>query len=150
MKIHTTKYLTDYNEYVYKINKIEDVCDDFYTVFPLKNDLESGDFGLCIEEYTHTVCYEDECDDYEYYPINYCPMCGKKIEIIVDSQVDKREYLKETKIKLNTLRKRIRETDSKSEERKLNLEYRELDDELNRWYYSDSIRKFLGCEQEVE
>jgi hypothetical protein len=37
------------------------------------------DEKLCMVE---TVSYNDSADEYIYYPVDYCPFCGEKIEYV--------------------------------------------------------------------
>ena len=108
MKIHIKRNELNYNGEKYSVEvpmKVEGTCDCIDQVnYTIKNNeyLDSFDchnvkvFAYLIAKYMETdIDYDWEENpiytDYEaenYIPINYCPICGDKIEIIVDEVVD--------------------------------------------------------------
>lgn len=84
------------------------------------------------EEYTYPEPWEDSyTTDYRYYPISYCPHCGRKIEIRIVGEEDMNEAYNTLVQKAAEIQKEIRSTDSKRKSEKLEKERREIWRKIN-------------------
>lgn len=133
----------------FKIKYINPCCNDL-SCNPLI-DFYNGYFDNTDDKYgisiRHSETHENPYDDYPinndyYYKINYCPFCGKPILIEIISEVDKTEEYADVETKLKNLRNRISKCDSKKKCDELENEFRQLNNLLNSFYYSDSIQQF--------
>lgn len=111
------------------------------------NPIEEGfepdkDLGvMLINNIYHEPCYYDDfgyTEDY-YYKLNYCPICGKKIEIeIIDNIEVTSEYENLVKEREDVHNKFIK-TDSIKKQNEYLKRRQELDREINNFYYTDSL-----------
>lgn len=89
---------------------------------------------FCTSHTEIVTSYEDEWEQTDNYPIQFCPHCSEKIEINVVDDVD----LSEKYDKLSELRDRLwkecRETDSKKRAAELQKKVHNIDDEINEFY----------------
>ena len=103
---------------------------------------EYEDDGISIPQFctSHTeviTSYEDEWEQTDNYPIQFCPHCGEKIEISIVDEIDVSDKYNElTKLRKELWKKCCR-TDSKREESKLKEQVRDLDDQINDFYELD-------------
>ncbi|EHG33240.1 hypothetical protein HMPREF9467_00851 [ [[Clostridium] clostridioforme 2_1_49FAA] len=77
---------------------------------------------------------EDEWENDYYYPIEFCPHCGEKIEIVVVGEEDRTEEYLELKKQRDDLWKKCQRTDSKKKENELRRRVKELDSKID-WFY---------------
>lgn len=76
----------------------------------------------------------DYSTDYRYFPIDFCPHCGKKIEIeVVGEECVTAEY-KSLVEQRNNLYRQIQLTDSKKKEEKLRKELSDITKKMNSMY----------------
>lgn len=95
--------------------------------------------GVFIPQFctSHTeviTCYEDEWEQTDNYPIQFCPHCGEKIEISVVNEIDVSGKYDELTKQREELWKKCLRTDSKKEEYGLREQVRDLDDQINDFY----------------
>lgn len=105
------------------------------------NDIGGGyeDDDVSIPQFctSHTeviTCYEDEWEQTDNYSIQFCPHCGKKIEISVVDEIDVSDKYDELSKQRKELWKKCQRTDSKKEEYELMKQVRKLDDQINDFY----------------
>lgn len=140
MKVLFEKITMNGNEYYH--HKSNDLCDC------LKN------FGdIIIGENYDSLTYKPyvgvfiDCSQLEYQPyeddpwminsykkINFCPICGEKIEVIIADGGDKTAEYEELEKMREEVWKECKNTDSKSRERELLAERDRLDDLINAMY----------------
>ena len=85
--------------------------------------------------YTEVITsYEDEWEQTDNYPIQFCPHCGEKIEISVVEEIDVSDKYNELSKQREELWKRCQRTDSKKEDSELRKQVRKLDDQINDFY----------------
>lgn len=85
--------------------------------------------------YTEVITsYEDKWEQTDNYPIQFCPHCGKKIEISVVEEIDVSDKYNELTKQRDELWKKCQRTDSKKEEFELMKQVRKLDDQINDFY----------------
>lgn len=89
---------------------------------------------FCTSHTEVITCYEDEWEQTDNYPIQFCPHCGEKIEISVVDEIDVSDKYKELSKQREDLLKRCQRTDSKKEERELRKQVRKLDEQINDFY----------------
>lgn len=105
-------------------NGYYDVCDDNGNIIP--------HFASWFSETVKD--WEDEWDNDYYYPIEYCPHCGKPIEIVVVDEEDRTEEYLELKKQRDNLLEKCRRTDSKKKENELRQQMQELNGKIE-WFY---------------
>jgi hypothetical protein len=74
-----------------------------------------------------------------FYKLNYCPICGEKIEIEIVDNVDVTNEYEQLSKERNEIRKKCMKTDSKKKARELELQRRELDMKIESFYQTDSL-----------
>ena len=85
--------------------------------------------------YTETVgSWEDEWEQTDNYPIQFCPHCGEKIEISVVEEIDASDEYNGLTKKRKELWEKCQRTDSKKKESELRNQVRKLDDQINDFY----------------
>ena len=89
---------------------------------------------FCTSHTEVITSYEDEWDQTDNYPIQFCPHCGKKIEISVVDEIDVSDKYNELSKQREELWQRCQRTDSKKEESELRKQVRKLDDQINDFY----------------
>lgn len=88
--------------------------------------------------YTEVITsYEDEWEQTDNYPIQFCPHCGEKIEILVVDEIDVSDKYNELSKQRENLWKRCQRTDSKKKEAELREQVRKLDNQINSFYWLD-------------
>lgn len=132
------------HSYKYKLFKhcCEKIQNDKAIIFT-SEDLVHGDDCWDDERYIPRFCtshveiitsYEDEWEQTDNYPIQFCPHCGKKIEISVIDEIDISEKYDELFKLHKELWQKCQKTDSKKEEFALREQVRKLDDQINDFY----------------
>ena len=149
MKIDLIK-LKFNDTYSYKYKPFTYCCDEIQNdkaiVFTGEdiNDIggEHEDDGNFIPQfctsYTEVIkSYEDEWEQTDNYPIQFCPHCGEKIEILVVDEIDVSDKYNELSKQRENLWKRCQATDSKKKEAELREQVRRLDNQINSFYWLD-------------
>ena len=100
------------------------------------------DDGISIPHFctSHTeviTSYEDEWEQTDNYPIQFCPHCGERIEISVVDEIDVSDKYNELTEQRKELWKKCQRTDSKKEEHELRKQVRKLDNQINGFYELD-------------
>lgn len=113
-----------------------------YDIYSFCNgDDESGlVVGVMLEELYTWYDGEDNQEDTKCHLIYYCPICGEKIEINVIREVDKTEEYNNLKLLYNEIRDEWRKCDSKKKPAELEKQRRELNNQINSYYVTDSIK----------
>ena len=152
MKIELTKLkFNDTHSYKYKPFKYccDEIQNDKAIVFTCEdiNDIggEYKDEGISIPHFctSHTeviTSYEDELEQTDNYPIQFCPHCGEKIEISVVGEIDVSDKYNELSKQRYELWKKCKKTDSKKEEAELREQVRKLDNQINGFYELDECK----------
>lgn len=107
-----------------------DYCDD------VEDCSDCNSYDKCCMP-SMTILYSNTFSEWEndvHYKINYCPFCGKPIEINVVGEEDVSEYIAELRIKRDEAYDRCKKTDSIKESRELQKKIYELDEEINYFY----------------
>lgn len=92
---------------------------------------------LCTSYTEVIMSYEDEWEQTDNYPIQFCPHCGEKIEISVVDEIDVSDKYNELYKQREDLWQRCQRTDSKKEESELRKQVRKLDDQIDDFYELD-------------
>lgn len=87
--------------------------------------------------------YEDEWEQIDNYPIQFCPHCGEKIEIKVVNEMDVSEKYKKLINLRKELSKKCQKTDSKKIEAELSKQIKELDNQINGFYVMNEYQEDL-------
>ena len=146
MKIELIRLKFD-NIHSYKYKPFKYCCDEIQNdkaiVFTGEdiNDIggEYEDDGVSIPQlctsYTEVITsYEDEWEQTDNYPIQFCPHCGEMIEISVVDEIDVSDKYNELSKQREDLWKKCQKTDSKKEEFELMNQVKKLDDQINDFY----------------
>ena len=142
----------------YKICNCEYCCEgikhlpniDFYfkvaenTDNPIEDDYGYGqDLGIMLQ---HSVTYHDpwDYDDYGYtedyyYKLNYCPICGKKIEVDIVDNVDVTTEYEVLQKERDEVNKKYMKTNSIKKQSEYLKRRQELDREIDNFYHTDSL-----------
>lgn len=149
MKIELIK-LKFNDTYSYKYKPFQYCCDEIQNdkaiIFTDEdiNDIdgEYEDDGISIPQFctSHTeviTSYEDEWEQTDNYPIQFCPHCGKKIEISVVDEIDMSDKYEELTKQRNELWEKYLRTDSKKKEAELREQVRKLDKQIDSFYWLD-------------
>lgn len=149
MKIELIK-LKFNDTYSYKYKPFQYCCDEIQNdkaiIFTDEdiNDIdgEYEDDGISIPQFctSHTeviTSYEDEWEQTDNYPIQFCPHCGEKIEISVVDEIDMSDKYEELTKQRNELWEKYLRTDSKKKEAELREQVRKLDKQINSFYWLD-------------
>ena len=146
MKIELIKLkFNDTHSYKYKPFKYycDEIQNDKAIVFTGDdiNDIggEYKDEGISIPHFctSHTeviTSYEDEWEQADNYPIQFCPHCGEKIEISVAEELDVSNKYNELSKQREELWRKCQRTDSKKKEAELREQVRKLDNQINGFY----------------
>ena len=85
--------------------------------------------------YTEVITsYEDEWEQTDNYPIQFCPHCGEKIEISVVDEIDVSDKYDELTKQRDELWKKCQRTDSKKKEFELREQVEKLNKQINDLY----------------
>lgn len=141
MKIELIKLkFNDTHSYKYKLftHCCDEIQNDKAIIFT-GEDLVHSDDCWGDERYIPRFCtshtevitsYEDEWEQTDNYPIQFCPHCGEKIEISVVDEIDMSDKYDELTKQREELWKKCQRTDSKKEEHELRKQVRKLDDQI--------------------
>jgi rRNA maturation protein Nop10 len=104
-------------------------------LYPLKH-IDDGNFipQFCTSHTEVITSYEDEWEQTDNYPIQFCPHCGEQIEISVVDEIDVSDKYNELTKQREELWKKCQRTDSKKEDCELRKQVRKLDDQINDFY----------------
>lgn len=129
-----------YKPFTYCCNKIQNDKAIVFTGEDI-NDIGGEYKDDCIyipqfcTSYTETVgSWEDEWEQTDNYPIQFCPHCGEKIEISVVEEIDASDEYNGLTKKRKELWEKCQRTDSKKKESELRNQVRKLDDQINDFY----------------
>lgn len=89
---------------------------------------------FCTSHTEVITSYEDEWEQTDNYPIQFCPHCGEKIEISVVDEIDMSDKYEELTKQRDELWKRCQRTDSKKEDYELRKQVRKLDYQIDDFY----------------
>lgn len=89
---------------------------------------------LCTSHTEVITSYEDEWEQTDNYPIQFCPHCGKKIKISVVDEIDVSDKYNKLSKRREELWKECQRTDSKKKESEWRKQVRKLDDQINDFY----------------
>lgn len=89
---------------------------------------------LCTSHTEVITSYEDEWEQTDNYPIQFCPHCGKKIKISVVDEIDVSDKYNKLSKRREELWKECQRTDSKKKESEGRKQVRKLDDQINDFY----------------
>lgn len=135
MKVELIKHLFD-DDVGYKILTYNKCCkkiSDCPTIDVFINEHEEPVIAIHTSE--HIYSWGDEYDIDHLYKINYCPFCGKKIELSVVKEEDvTNEYLSLIKER-KRLWDKYNHTDSKKKCDELYTRVHDLDNKIN-WYHT--------------
>ena len=92
---------------------------------------------FCTSHTEVITSYEDELEQIDNYPIEFCPHCGEKIEISIVDEIDVSDKYNELSKQREELWKKCRETDSKKEGFELGKQIIKLDKQINNFYCLD-------------
>ena len=138
--------------YVYKYKPIEYCCEkikrnesivftneDLAEEFLSDDDYDSIAEGIPLPKFctsvTRTVgSWGDEWEEATNYPINFCPHCGKPINIEVSAEADISATYTMLEKQRKDLWKKCQKTDSKKKEAELREQVSELDRKINELY----------------
>ncbi len=117
----------------YKIKTMDWCCEDLEKnpVINLVIDDEEVPIMGLEEEYELD---SEGWTDLLYYPIKFCPFCGKPIEIAIAGEEDVSEEYKALQDERERLWKKIVNTDSKKKELELRKEVNRLDAEISKYH----------------
>ena len=130
----------------YKYKPFQCCCDEIQndkTIILTGEDLVHSDDCWGDERYIPQFCtshtevitsYEDEWEQTDNYPIQFCPHCGEKIEISVADEIDVSDKYDELSKQREELWKKCKRTDSIKEASELREQVRKLDDQINDLY----------------
>lgn len=136
------------NTHSYKYKSFKYCCDEIQNdkaiVFtnedlsPLKY-IDDGNFipQFCTSHTEVITSYEDEWEQTDNYPIQFCPHCGEKIEISVVDEIDVSDKYNELSKQREELWKKCQRTDSKKKEFELREQVRKLDKQIDSFYWLD-------------
>ena len=141
MKIELIK-LKFNDTYSYKYKPFKHCCNEIQNDKAIIFTYEDINDATSIPQFctSHTeiiTSYEDEWEQTDNYPIQFCPHCGEKIEISVVDEIDVSDKYKELTKQRDELWKKCQRTDSKKEESELRKQVRKLDDQINDFYELD-------------
>ena len=124
----------------YKILSVENCCSGikeliYDGVLEASNQITNYDydedynssFGLF---FVRDVNYDDDYKENDYAIVNYCPVCGSKVEIIVQSEVDITDNYNELVKKQDELCKKRNNSDSIKNRNRLADEINELNKQI--------------------
>lgn len=130
----------------YKYKPFVHCCDEIQndkTIVFTGEDLVHGNDYWDDERYIPQFCtshtevitsYEDEWEQTDNYPIQFCPHCGEKIEIEVVHEIDVSDKYNALTKQREDLWKKCQRTDSKKKEYELREQVRKLDNQINDLY----------------
>ena len=96
---------------------------------------------FCTSHTEVITSYEDEWEQTDNYPIQFCPHCGEKIEISVVEEIDVSYKYNELSKQRKELWKKCQRTDSKKKEVELREQVRKLDKQIDSFYWLDEWKE---------
>lgn len=114
-------------------------CPENIDLYELNEDDNGLRFGLMLDELYTWYDGDDTQEDIRYYLIDYCPMCGEKIEIDIIREIDKTDEHSNLKSQYEEMHNKWIKCDSKKKSRELERQWREIDKVINEFYKTDSI-----------
>lgn len=151
MKIELIK-LKFNDTHSYKYKPFTHCCDEIHKndciiftnedLSPLKH-IDDDNFipQFCTSHTEVITSYEDEWEQTDNYPIQFCPHCGKKIEISVVDEIDVSDKYNELSKQRKELWKKCQRTDSKKKEVELKEQVRKLDKQIDSFYWLDEWKE---------
>lgn len=136
-----------YKSFRYCCNEIQNNgCIEFtnenLTNLNVDYDKEYGFIPQFCTSHTEVITsYEDEWEQTDNYPIQFCPHCGKKIEISVVDEIDVSDKYKELSKQRDELWRKCRRTDSKKKEFELREQVGKLDKQIDSFYWLDEWKE---------
>lgn len=136
----------------YKYKPFQYCCDEIHKndciiftnedLSPLKH-IDDDNFipQFCTSHTEVITSYEDEWEQTDNYPIQFCPHCGKKIEISVVDEIDVSDKYNELSKQRKELWKKCQRTDSKKKEVELKEQVRKLDKQIDSFYWLDERKE---------
>lgn len=114
---------------------VDDLCNE-------SDDIDNDDYilGIMLEELYTWYDGEDIQEDTKYHMISYCPKCGKKIEVNVIREIDKTEEYNNLKKQYDLIHKQWMKCDSKKRSEELEKQWREINNVINGFYETNSIK----------
>ena len=140
------------NTHSYKYKPFQYCCDEIHQndciiftnedLSPLKH-IDDDNFipQFCTSHTEVITSYEDEWEQTDNYPIQFCPHCGKKIEISVVDEIDVSDKYNELSKQRKELWKKCQRTDSKKKEVELREQVRKLDKQIDSFYWLDEWKE---------
>ena len=153
MKIELIK-LKFNDTHSYKYKPFTHCCDEIHQndciiftnedLSPLKH-IDDDNFipQFCTSHTEVITSYEDEWEQTDNYPIQFCPHCGKKIEISVVDEIDVSDKYNELSKQRKELWKKCQRTDSKKKEVELREQDRKLDKQIDSFYWLDECKEYV-------
>ena len=96
---------------------------------------------LCTSHTEVITSYEDEWEQTDNYPIQFCPHCGKKIKISVVDEIDVSDKYNGLTKKRKELWEKCQRTDSKKKESVLREQVGKLDKQIDSFYWLDEWKE---------
>lgn len=142
MKIKVEKLIIDKEneEYSYHIVDINKCCDKLINSSIIVFGTNSGD------AYSASMYQELECDfgyDYINEEIQYCPFCGKKIEIEIVNTIDKEDDYNRLYDSIKDLLRKRNSCDSIRKRDEIQQEICSINQKIQEMIINDSIEDFL-------
>ena len=103
---------------------------------------EERDLGVMLHKCVtyHDTWYDDYgCDKDYYYKLEYCPICGEKIEVEIVDNVDVTNEYKTLQKERDEVHKKCTKTDSIKKQKEYQRIRQELDAKINALYYTDCL-----------
>jgi len=127
----------------FKIVEFKKCCDD---MIKSPNTCLNHDYEYTEEDDDYSVKLILTVNDYEmgdvnyFEKINYCPFCGKEINIDIIREVDKNEEYKTLTEERNSISEKCRKTDSIKKHQELANKLQILDKEINNMWQNDDFQ----------
>lgn len=119
-------------------NECIEFTNENLTNFNVDYDKEYGFIPQFCTSHTEVITsYEDEWEQTDNYPIQFCPHCGKRIEISVVDEIDVSDKYNELTKQREELWKKCQRTDSKKKEFELREQVGKLDKQIASFYWLD-------------
>lgn len=105
----------------------------------IDSNYDCSDIGVMLRKKVIYESWEDRFEEEYYYKLNYCPICGEKIEIEIVDNVDITKEYERLKKECDAINKQCRQTDSKKKEKELISKRRQIDMEIESFYMTDTL-----------
>ena len=123
-------------------NECIEFTNENLTNFNVDYDKEYGFIPQLCTSHTEVITsYEDEWEQTDNYPIQFCPHCGKKIEISVVEEINVSDKYNELSKQRNELWKKCQRTDSKQIVSEFREQVRKLDKQIDSFYWLDEWKE---------